>query len=51
MKKTGLKLNETSLVKFHETSEIISWIEKIMKLRIPVSNILQIENIVNLPSN
>ena len=28
MKKTGLKLNETSLVKFHETSEIISGIEK-----------------------
>ena len=28
MKKTGLKLNETSLVKFYETSEIISRIEK-----------------------
>ena len=27
MKKTGLKLNETSLVKFHETSEITSGIE------------------------
>ena len=31
MKKTGLKLHETSLVKFHETSEIISEIDPTQK--------------------